>query len=119
MCKRRPLPPVQTWGPYSAEFDPVGRALLCTLNAMRCWLPLEERKEVPRSVCQSLTQFEQTFSKLSSGVLDHFDMAGMVVAGGAVLAALMFQPLPAVGTTASPSAANASTASQVLRESRL
>ena len=121
VCKRRPLP---IWtgaifdGAVHTEADPVGRALLCTLNAMRCWLPLVERKEVPRSVCQSLTQFQQTFSRLSSGVLEFFDMAGMVVAGGAVLAALMFQPLPAAGTTASPSAAKASKQRHKYFESR-
>lgn len=60
------------------------------LLSMRQWAKLDERRAVARSVCSDLATFRETFSHMTSQRLDGFDMSNMVVAGGSVLASLLF-----------------------------
>lgn len=64
------------------------------LDLQRKWAPHDVRRAVAYSVCKSSTDFRDSFSMLTDGRLDDFDMSNLVVAGGAVLGALLFQPQP-------------------------
>ena len=66
--------------------------LVALLSMRQSTRHVEERRAVQRSVCEDVDKFRATYSYMTNTRLDGFDMSNMLVAGGSVLASLLFIP---------------------------